>query len=625
VSIDKLAATVKAAPDKAERNAVALAWMRDRDAVVAALDVSDDEIRALLRASKMPDSEIRSIVGRVRSERDRQRTRLRAVQPDEIDVWPEIEGIPEVDMPAGYWLDTEGRVMTTKGSGEAAVPVVVAHRAMLIEGQRVDHEAGRVYVDIGWATPGNEWESRTVTAGTVADARSLVSLADAGAPVTSVNASDLVRFLASQAALLPSVPGVAVSRSGWSGRSAFVAGTVDLLDAGQRTVRVVAEGGAEQTAEAIHEGGTWEGWCDAIRPITGRPQVMVAVYAAVAAVMLRPLAMHESFAVHWWADSSKGKTSALWAAASVIGDPVPAGIVRRWHGTDTALERHAAFCDSLPTCLDETADIEAHRRETVARKVYEIVSGQGKGRGTRNGTERVTEYRTVLLSTGEAPMSSWCSQGGLLARLIEISGPPCATAEQSDALKAGLASHHGHLLPRVVERLARGDWEAMRRWHATATARWRQTAPADTVAGRLASTVALLEAAGAMCTALGVPGDHAETMAWVWESVKRQAVRGDEAGRALDHVLGLVSSHDKQFISPQRREVQGGIVYGEHRNDGSIDINKTELNGWLKSANFQIDTVIAMWVRRGWAEIPTSRPYVGGRKTTVVRLCLRDD
>ena len=623
MSVKALVKAVKAARTKDEHAQAMLGWINTEEARIALEEADLDLLRLELQAAGMRAEHVGTLLRKAKRVRA-ETAGLRVVERDE-EAQPDIEGLPDVPLPDGYWIDARGRIMTTRGSGETAVPVVVSHRAVLVEGVRVDHEAGRVYVDVGWATPAGVWDCRTVPAGVVSDARSLVGLADAGAPVTSVNASDVVRFLASQSAMLPPDPGVAVSRSGWSGRHAFVAGSVDLLDEGAGTVRVVAEGGAEQTAEAIRAGGTWEGWCDTIRAVADRPQVMIAIYASVAAAMLRPMGMHESFAVHWWTDSSKGKTSALWAAASVIGDPVPAGIVRRWHGTDTALERHAAFCDSLPTCLDETADIEANRRETVARKVYEIVSGQGKGRGTRGGTERVTEYRTVLLSTGEAPMSSWCTQGGLLARLIEISGPPCATAEQSDALKAGLKTHHGHLLPRVVERLARGDWEAMRKWHATATGKWRQTAPDDTVAGRLAATVALLEAAGELCGRLGVPGDHSVTLDWLWESVQRQAIRGDEAGRALDYVWGIVSVNEAQFLTPDRHEVRAGGTYGEIRNTGHVDVNKVMLNKWLRDGGFQVDTVIGMWVRRGDAEIPTSRPYVGKKRTTVTRLCPRND
>ena len=595
-----------------DRARAVLDWMGDVEAVRASVDADPDALRYELAAAGLPVADIGRVLRRV----ERERSGLRVAAPDERrgrDVL-EIEDV-EVTLPDGYALGPGARILRC-GEGEDGRDVVVAHRPIAITGRWVDEESGREVVDVQWMDE-DGWRLVTVPRSRAMDARQIVGLADMGAPVASTSASEVVRYLRAQVEGLDGVPGVAVSRSGWVGRD-FVAGGSTVL--GAAPVRVVADDGAAQLAEAVAQVGTWEGWCEAIRPVSHLPRVMVAVWAAVAASMLRPLGVEGGAVIHWSARSSQGKTTALRAAWSVWGDPSSAaGGIGSWDATAKWIEERAAYSCDMPVLLDETSHIPAKGQETAARLVYALASGQGRGRGTRGGSEAVSTYRTVVLSTGEAPITSWCAQEGVAARTIELHGAPCESAEQSRALLWAITDHHGHLGPRAVAWLASADWRALRARYRARVAEWSERAAPGGIAARLAAVVALLEAAGRVCTLLGVPGDPEPVLAHLWERVHEQAREADEGARALSVVRARLAQHYGEIVretvtgEPRDVTVSGRAIGREVR--GTVHVSTVAVDGWLREVGMDRAAVERTLMEQG--RIARGRSTVAGQKIHV--------
>jgi hypothetical protein len=335
------------------------------------------------------------------------------------------------------------------------------------------------------------------------------------------------------------------------------------------------------------------------------------VWASVAAALLLPLGVDGSAVVHWSAGSSQGKTTSIKLAASVWGDPLGAGLVGSWDATAKKIEESAAFCSDMPLILDETSHVPEKGREAAARMIYALANGRGRGRGTRGGAEAVATYRTLTLSTGEAPLTSWCTQEGIAARALEIEGPPCESADQSDRLVWAVCDHYGHLGRRVVETVARWDQGRARERYRARVSDWRAADGAGGVGPRLGALVALLEAAGKLCASLGVPGDVDAITDWIWERTQEQARSRDETERAWELIEAMLIEHaDAVQADGKDGTLRGGCI--ARRDGNTVSVSTTKIRRWLSDNKYDANGIIARWVEQGRAV--HSKPYLMGER-----------
>ena len=165
-----------------------------------------------------------------------------------------------------------------------------------------------------------------------------------------------------------------------------------------------------------------------------------------------------NFILDFSGETSMGKTTALRLAASVWGSPDErgGGIVYAWDVSRVFVERTAAMLDYLPMFLDDTK--RARRSEDVGKTLYDYASGVGRGRGSLQGLQRVTRAHGVLLSTGEAPATSFTNDGGTRARALCLWGSPFegtnrATEAAVSKVQRMVLDNYGHAGPRLVRYL----------------------------------------------------------------------------------------------------------------------------------------------------------------------------
>jgi uncharacterized protein (DUF927 family) len=96
----------------------------------------------------------------------------------------------------------------------------------------------------------------------------------------------------------------------------------------------------------------------------------------------------------------------------------------------------------------------------VANIMYEVATGQGRGRANVWSTAYLRFWRTVLLSTGEAPAVSFTQDDGTRARCLEIRGAPFGDTSQETAtvvnqLNAAIKGNYGHAGVMFVQWLVR--------------------------------------------------------------------------------------------------------------------------------------------------------------------------
>src|SRR5215212_8643622 len=174
-------------------------------------------------------------------------------------------------------------------------------------------------------------------------------------------------------------------------------------------------------------------WVQAVAQVADRPRALLALYASLAPPLLEIIEA-PNFGIDWCGFTSLGKTTTLRVAASVWGNPDERGtntVLHTWDATRVWVERASATLDGLPLLLDDTK--RAKQRSLVAQTIYDVVQGRGRGRGSPKGLRRSGSWRTILLSTGEAPATSFTEDAGTRARILTLWGSPFGNSDESTA------------------------------------------------------------------------------------------------------------------------------------------------------------------------------------------------
>lgn len=433
---------------------------------------------------------------------------------------------PGMRLPKGFALDREGTWEWNMGRDpfSGGSKQRVAHSPILISARFRNIETGAEALRIHWGRP-DGWRALTVDRSVALDARRILELAGDGFPVFSDNARKLTKYLAEAEALnWSTLPTTHVSAHlGWQGRDGehgFVVGRALITSGGEsiETPRSLGlEGkvmpascvsfrgltaGDEQIVDAYHAHGNKEEWVRAIAKLEHHPRVMVALYASFVPPLLTIIRC-PNFIIDWAYRTSAGKTTLLRMAASVWGNPnenEPDAAMRSWDSTQVYIERAASILSGLPLILDETKRVKDPR--VVASVLYEVATGQGRGRGNVKSTAGIRTWRTVLLSTGEAPVVSYTQDGGTRARCLEIRGAPFGktnadTAKMVQELNLAIKANYGHAGVELVRWLTRhrSDWPRLEGEYQSLVRQYCQRAPANSdpaVVSRLAQYAAAL-------------------------------------------------------------------------------------------------------------------------------------
>ena len=538
-------------------------------------------------------------------------------------------------VPPGWAVSRGGLAfLGGKDSGiSIAAPVVIAARG-------VDTRNHQEFLRLVWPRDGG-WREHTLNRAAAADARKLVEFAGIGLPVTSNNAKALVEYLAAfEATNLDALPVERVTSrlrfQGDDGRDGFLWGR-ELLTAGdnQEALRIAFRGadeGDEQIADGLRSNGTLEGWLKTVKPLARYPRATIALYAALAVVLLR-VVRSRNFIVDFAGQTTGGKTTCLRVAASIWGCPdesQEAAIIATWDSTRVFRERAPAVLNNLPFILDDTK--RARHPNEVAQTIYDITQGRGRARGTVDGLARQETWSTIMLSSGEQPLISFSQDGGTRPRVLELWGSPfgatdAATGKVVRHITAGVQRNFGHAGPRFV-RFAlnrRAQWPKWRKRFQKLNQGYVERAGDHAFAGRMAEHLAVLHLASELAhKALQLPWGFADPIESLWDDVTREAGRADRAAAALQHAYSWACANEALFVgrapvSSMHPPASGWA--GVWRQTGQVDPRrKTTGKDWgtlafypqrleqvLRDGGFEPDSTIRTWRDRGWLKTNKER------------------
>lgn len=212
------------------------------------------------------------------------------------------------------------------------------------------------------------------------------------------------------------------------------------------------------------QSGTVDEWKQNIgRFCVGNPNLIVAVCVALAGALVSKAGTVGG--LHFYGDSSTGKTTLLSVASSVFGDST---YLRTWRATHNGIEAQNQLFNDFILVLDEMSQCNPSE---IGDIIYMLGNGVGKGRAKKDLTsQEQARFQLVTLSSGEKTVSEFVSSAGRKAtagqavRLIEI---PVKQkygafnklhgkkdgAELSKHFKTAIQKYHGEIGIRWIETL----------------------------------------------------------------------------------------------------------------------------------------------------------------------------
>lgn len=537
------------------------------------------ETRTLLKAYAIPlrliDAEIKKVAPALRLVTDDEDGRKKAGE------FLADAPLPDLIIPAGYRLEPDRTLGTVLNPFGFPSQEPISFGALLITGRTVDVDGDSEGLRLSWKR-GGPWRHKIVDRGTVANSRELVGLANAGFPVTTSDSKEQVEYFAKFEAENFSALPVArtTSRLGWQATGGFLVGR-EFIQANGQSLAVEmradsmewADGviafrgtglGDDQIVEAYHREGTMEKWTEAIEKLQPYPRALSVLYAAFVPPLLRIFGC-PNFIIDLCSRTSLGKTTAQRAAGSVWGDPderKPASVVKTWNNTGVYVERSSAIASSLPLILDDTK--QAKKPEEIAKVIYAVAEGRGRGRGTLGGIAATKTYYTVLISSGEQPITSFTNDGGTRMRVVEIEGAPFGgetpdTAKIVQAIDLAVKANFGHAGPVFVRYLIENE-NLHPEWKKEFQARVKTFAESasGTTAGRLATyAAAITQAATLVHTALDLPWSFEDPVKELWKEISNEADDPIGAKRALRLLVSWAWANEVRFIGREQENIRG--------------------------------------------------------------------
>jgi len=499
----------------------------------------------------------------------------------------------------------------------------------------------------------DQWQEIVVPRVFIASKSKIVQLADHGVPVTSETARGLVEFLSHfETANLRAIPcSRCSSRMGWlgdQGPESFLWGrewiSEGRLDDGEGRLsqsRADASGdgvifagsdeGDDQLALGMRSQGLMEAWKKAALAASGFPHVMAALYASFAAPVLEILNA-PNFVVDLAGETSRGKTITQRLAASVWGCPdlqAPGSMLKGWDNTPTWIERAAATRSGLPLILDDST--KAGCRSFVRQVVYNVSGGQGRGRGSFRGMQRTRTYHTILISSGEAPITSYVNEAGGHARVLLLWGSPFGDGNRASLvndLNEVISRHYGLAGPAFITFLLRkrDRWGNFQQAYQDLRSSYTARAEGNPVMGRLAAFLAVVEvAAGLAHEALDLAWDSSKPIEALWQMLAEGDEETNQPEKALRDLYSWALSHADCFVG---RAKNGSRCPGRgwaglwRKDDGKgkwphIAFHPPQLRAVLKELQYRPDAMIRSWADRGWLDVDGDR---NGRRHKTLRV-----
>lgn len=409
--------------------------------------------------------------------------------------------------------------------------------------------------------------------------------------------------------------------------------------------------------------GTFQAQKDAMALVLRNPDMAALLGFSASSALLGLIPEMEAGIVHLVGGSSRGKSTALKVAASLIGSadgPKEANAyVQSWNSTENAMEGPLEARSDAPSFYDELYELP--RNVDILALLYRATNGRGKRRMTKEIEARMVKvWKTQILSTGEGSFASRIAQegheyfpGGLQFRVIELlidlvdfwadvaaqaelpnhgvygdlvarhrSSAPTAAGRVIEGIELELKANHGHFWERWIASLqdTRGLDEA-RSWFEQERAALQSHIPenANPIFVRRAKHIAASMAG--LRGIVSVFGYSAEEQAKVLDASRAWSIQHmwaaglDKMGQEGDSIYSRfedwLMANEVQFYRVSDRHDPVGSTVGWIDRDGSAAVLGAELSKIAAGLKIDLGRLERSMLASGWEKSRRRHPRSG--------------
>lgn len=384
---------------------------------------------------------------------ERQSREKRSTSKAMLDQWTNFTGTYD-NMRCGAWIAGDDGIYTF--NKDYSNEVLACYHPILPVKRMKNLETGEEQLLVAYKR-NRSWKEIIVPKDLVSSASKIVALSKLGVAVTSENAKLLVKYLSDVENLNDEDIPVQMSSSklGWIG-DGFIPYDTEIVFDGDMQFR--------QVFESIRQHGNKNDWMNYVRALrkTGRIEVKFLLAASFASVLVGQIGALP-FIVDLWGETEGGKTVALMLAASVWANPSDSQYIGDFKTTDVALETKCNLLNHLPLMLDDSSKVSARIRDNFEGVVYDLCSGKGKSRSNKElGIRRENNWKNVIITNGERPLSSYVSQGGAINRILEVECKDHVFKDPQEAVEV-FRKNYGHAGKQFVKIVKQMGTDEIRR------------------------------------------------------------------------------------------------------------------------------------------------------------------
>lgn len=323
-------------------------------------------------------------------------------------------------------------------------------------------QTGKEKVKLLFRKGNSNWKEVVVDKSVIASTNKITSLADFGIEVNSINAKNLIMYLADMISRNITGKGamietrVSTEKLGWINGSFLPYDSSNIeLDNQQQFIRCLT---------AINPIGNRDTWFNLVRKIrsSGRKEALFCIVCSLASVLINHFNALP-FIFNLYGESGKGKTVALMLAASVWANPDGNNYIVDAKSTQTGLELMLGFLNHLPLLVDDLAQLKNKYDDNLSEMIYALCAGSSKVRAQKNMELRTpSTWSNVIVTNSEHPMTSETMSGGAINRVIDVEIGDGYIFHDGNAVVETIKQNYGFLGKEFVEVLKNGGLERVK-------------------------------------------------------------------------------------------------------------------------------------------------------------------
>jgi len=479
----------------------------------------------------------------------------------------------------GSWKATEQGISKQVPNNDTGdIDLVEASRMMLAPTEiLLNVDSGEERAKVAFYKHG-KWNEITCDKSTLSISHRIVELSNKGIDITTNNCRDMVDYFY-DCFTLNDEEGIpfynSLSRMGWHNNDFMPYSTNIKFDGDQQN---------KYLYNCLSQKGDREKWIEYVAELRNSKYLRLQMAVSLASVLVSRLNLLP-FILHMWGKTGSGKTVGTIVAMSMWGNPTMGNLTKSMNNTLNSVMDTCAFMCNLPVALDELQLIKD--KLGYDKFVMMLCEGVERGRMKFDENKQTRSWKNAFLFTGEEPITSVNSGGGVFNRVIEIdvTGKEVVDASKGEEIVEFVSNNYGLIAEEIISNVVR-DIEEIK---STYKALNEQIKGFTETTTKQSSSMALI-----------LLGDHLlrkyffkDEANFTKDEIKEFIFTDEEVDatkRAYEYIIGVISCNTKRFTDVDNH----GEIWGKFEDD-AIYIQRQKLHELLKNGGFDLKAVIKTW------------------------------